>query len=50
MKTIGEKFPEFNKKAVFSLEPGKEFKNLSKADITGKWTVFFWWPKDFTFV
>lgn len=50
MKTIGEKFPDFNKKAVVSLEPGKEFKNLSQADIAGKWTVFFWWPKDFTFV
>lgn len=50
MKTIGEKFPDFNKKAVVSLEPGKEFKKLTNADISGKWTVFFWWPKDFTFV
>ncbi len=50
MKTIGEKFPEFKKEAVVSLEPGKEFKTLTQADIAGKWTVFFWWPLDFTFV
>ncbi len=50
MKTIGEKFPEFKKEAVVSLEPGKEFKTLTNADIAGKWTVVFWWPLDFTFV
>ena len=50
MKTIGEKFPSYSKEAVVSLEPGKEFKTISNADISGKWTVFFWWPLDFTFV
>lgn len=50
MKAIGEKFPEFKKEAVVSLEPGKEFKTLTNTDIAGKWTVFFWWPMDFTFV
>ena len=50
MKTIGEKFPAFTKESVVSLEPGKEFKTLTNADINGKWTVFFWWPLDFTFV
>jgi peroxiredoxin (alkyl hydroperoxide reductase subunit C) len=50
MKTIGEKFPGFKKEAVVSLEPGKEFKTLTNEDIAGKWTVFFWWPLDFTFV
>jgi peroxiredoxin (alkyl hydroperoxide reductase subunit C) len=50
MKSIGEKFPEFKSKALVSLEPGKEFVSFSNADIAGKWTVFFWWPKDFTFV
>ncbi len=47
MKTIGEKFPSFEKEAVM---PGKEFKTLTNFDIAGKWTVFFWWPLDFTFV
>ena len=50
MKTIGEKFPAFTKEAVVSLEAGKEFKTLTNVDITGKWTLFFWWPLDFTFV
>lgn len=48
--TVGMKFPEFNKKAVVSLEKGKEFKNISNGELQGKWTVMFWWPKDFTFV
>src|SRR5437868_12919820 len=48
--TVGSKFPEFNKKAVVSLEKGKEFKNISNEDINGQWMVMFWWPKDFTFV
>lgn len=51
MKTINEKFPDFKKKAVVSLEVGKEFvEEYTNADFAGKWTVFFWWPKDFTFV
>ena len=50
MKTIGEKFPSYSKEAVVSLEIGKEFKTITNADIAGKWTVFFWWPLDFTFV
>jgi len=50
MKTINDKFPEFSKQAVVSLEMGKEFATLTNADIAGKWTVFFWWPLDFTFV
>ena len=50
MKTIGEKFPDFKKEAVVSLEVGNEFATLTNAYIAGKWTVFFWWPMDFTFV
>ncbi|MBS1783492.1 MAG: peroxiredoxin [Bacteroidetes bacterium] len=48
--TVGMSFPEFNKKAVVSIEKGKEFKQLSNEDIKGQWAVMFWWPKDFTFV
>lgn len=48
--TVGMQFPEFNKKAVVSIEKGKEFKMISNEDIAGKWAVMFWWPKDFTFV
>ncbi len=48
--SIGDRFPEFSKKSVVSIEKGKEFKDVSSKDIEGKWTVMFWWPKDFTFV
>jgi len=48
--TVGKKFPEFSKKAVVSLEKGKEFINLDNNYFKGKWAVMFWWPKDFTFV
>ena len=50
MLTIGQSFPEFKKKAVVSLEVGKEFDTISNEDLNGKWSVVFWWPKDFTFV
>ncbi len=50
MKSIGEKFPEFKKTAVVSLEAGKEFDTISNENLKGKWNVIFWWPKDFTFV
>lgn len=50
--SIGSAFPDFNKKAVISIEKGKEFYDLSSEEIrnSGKWMVMFWWPKDFTFV
>lgn len=51
MLGVGKKFPDFKKKAVVSLEPGKEFETLTRSEVlNGKWTVFFWWPLDFTFV
>lgn len=50
MKTIGDKFPAFKKTAVVSLDAGKEFETLTNENIQGKWSVIFWWPKDFTFV
>jgi lipoyl-dependent peroxiredoxin subunit C len=50
--SLGSKFPEFKKTAVVSIEKGKEFYELSSEELkaSGKWTVMFWWPKDFTFV
>lgn len=53
MITIGQKFPEFNKTSVVSLEKGKQFMDISSEMLINdenRWTVFFWWPKDFTFV
>ena len=50
MKTIGDKFPEFKKTAVVSMDAGKEFETITHESMIGKWSVIFWWPKDFTFV
>lgn len=51
MLTIGNKFPDFKKTVVVSLKPGKEFEIMNLSDfVNGKWSVMFWWPKDFTFV
>ncbi len=50
--SIGAAFPQFNKKAVVSMEKGNEFADLNNnfGNNEGRWTVLFWWPKDFTFV
>jgi peroxiredoxin (alkyl hydroperoxide reductase subunit C) len=50
MLTVGDQFPSFAAKAVVSLDRGKEFADLSNASFDGKWKVYFFWPKDFTFV
>ena len=50
MLTIGDQFPAFTAKAVVSLERGHEFTTLSNTSFDGKWQVYFFWPKDFTFV
>jgi lipoyl-dependent peroxiredoxin subunit C len=50
MLTIGDKFPQFDLKAVVSLEKGHEFEQISSASHPGKWKVVFFWPKDFTFI
>src|SRR6478609_11647050 len=50
MLTVGNKFPEFNLKAVVSIEPGREFADLHNQSHAGKWRVVFFWPMDFTFV
>jgi peroxiredoxin (alkyl hydroperoxide reductase subunit C) len=50
MLGVGEKFPEFSVTATVSLEKGKEFKTITSEDYSGKWKIYFFWPKDFTFV
>ncbi|SHG61080.1 peroxiredoxin [Pedobacter caeni] len=50
--TIGDKLPVFCKKAVITTEDGMEIIDLEQNYASGnsKWTILFWWPKDFTFV
>ncbi|MBC7926442.1 MAG: peroxiredoxin [Bryobacteraceae bacterium] len=50
MLGVGERFPEFSLKATVALEKGKEFADITSESYTGKWKVYFFWPKDFTFV
>jgi peroxiredoxin (alkyl hydroperoxide reductase subunit C) len=50
MLTIGAKFPAFDLQAVVSTNPTNAFTRVTNASELGKWKVFFFWPKDFTFV
>ena len=50
MLTVGEKFPAFEVTAVVDLDLKKAFQPISDASYPGKWKVYFFWPKDFTFV
>jgi alkyl hydroperoxide reductase subunit AhpC len=50
MLTVGEKFPSFELTAVVDLDPKKAFETITDQSFAGKWKVYFFWPKDFTFV
>ena len=50
MLGVGDKFPAFSVTATVSLEKDKQFKTITDKDYKGKWKVYFFWPKDFTFV
>src|SRR5436189_4248598 len=50
MLGVGDKFPQFAVKATVDIEKGKEFQTITDQDYAGKWKVYFFWPKDFTFV
>ena len=50
MLTVGDKFPEFAVKAVVAIDPKEAFTAIDSQSDSGKWKVFFFWPKDFTFV
>jgi peroxiredoxin (alkyl hydroperoxide reductase subunit C) len=52
MLTVGEQFPSYELRAVVSTEmdENKAFKTITGDSYAGKWKVYFFWPKDFTFV
>ncbi|MEG9436560.1 peroxiredoxin [Edaphobacter sp. HDX4] len=52
MLQIGEKFPDFELTATVSTEKdeAKAFKTITGDTYSGKWKLYFFWPKDFTFV
>jgi peroxiredoxin (alkyl hydroperoxide reductase subunit C) len=50
MLTVGDKFPSFKVQATVSIEKGKEFTWIDESTYAKKWKVYFFWPKDFTFI
>jgi lipoyl-dependent peroxiredoxin subunit C len=51
MLSVGELFPEVKMQACVSIEKGQEFKEITtRSDSKGKWSVYFAWPLDFTFI
>jgi len=46
MNLIGKKVGDFNAKAFVD----NDFKDITHNDLTGKWSVFFFYPADFTFI
>ena len=49
MLTIGDQFPTYTLTGVTSNEMNG-FQKFTNASSKGKWQVYFFWPKDFTFV
>ena len=50
MIKLGNLFPDFNLKGVVSADSQAEFQEINNHSHSGQWRVFFFWPKDFTFV
>ena len=48
MLTVGDRFPAFRLKAVASKDA--RFEDITEQSFPGQWKVYFFWPKDFTFV
>lgn len=50
MLGVGQKFPSYEVKATVSTDLKSAFRDVSDKDFAGKWKLYFFWPKDFTFV
>ena len=50
MLGVGKKFPSFSMKAVVSNDPKTGIIDYLSESLKGKWSVIFFYPKDFTFV
>ena len=50
MLSVGSKFPEYKVTAVVSAEMATAFQETSNETFKGKWQMYFFYPKDFTFV
>lgn len=50
MLSLGHVFPAFQLKGVVSSDLNSAFADFSQSSTHPTWRVFFFWPKDFTFV
>jgi lipoyl-dependent peroxiredoxin subunit C len=50
MKGVKSRFPQYSLKAVRSIEEDNAFIEVNEDHFSGKWKLYFFWPKDFTFV
>jgi lipoyl-dependent peroxiredoxin subunit C len=50
MLTVGQRFPAYRLKGVTSNELASAFGDVDSEKNAGRWQVWFFWPKDFTFV
>ena len=50
MSGVGKRFPQFSLTGVVSGDVKQAFQSFTHESFAGKWKVFFFWPKDFTFV
>ncbi len=50
MLTVGQPFPTYRLKGVVSTELADAFVDVDSVANAGRWQVWFFWPKDFTFV
>jgi len=48
MLSVGSSFPAFSLSAVVNSD--MNFPTITEKNYAGKWKVYFFWPKDFTFV
>lgn len=46
MSLINKEVSDFSVQAF----QNNEFKTVTKADLQGKWSIFFFYPADFTFI
>ena len=50
MLTIGDRFPAYRLRGVVSSDAQSAFREFDERSAAGKWRVFVFYPKDFTFV
>jgi peroxiredoxin (alkyl hydroperoxide reductase subunit C) len=50
MLTIGDRFPAYRLKGVVADDVTRAFQDFDERSAPGKWRVFVFYPKDFTFV